>query len=113
MKFIRFIYKPNEIMMDLIKRNIADYGNDFLYGILDEGMKYQLKKCGIYLVCEQIIVSGISIYKNPLAVVAHGQQDAANLYYQETGQNASIMCDLEQYANKAKVMPLESVVNNL
>jgi len=103
MKTIRFIYKPNEQMMQMINSEIVDYGNDFLYGIMDEQDKYMLKKRAIYLMCEEEPRYGKMIYKNPLAVVAKNQSDAARIYFEWTGANSSCMCELEQYANKAKV----------
>lgn len=109
MNMIRFIYKPNQDMLRLIRETIADYGNDFLYGIIEETDKYQLKKRGLYLMCEEKTVAGIVVYSNPLAVVAKNQSDAARIYFEETGMNSSCMCDLELIAAKAKVYPIDSM----
>ena len=32
---------------------------------------------------------------------------ACRVYYDYTGKNSSVMCDLEPYAHKAKVLPLD------
>ena len=106
MKTIRFIYKPNPDMLRLIKESIADYGNDFLYGIMDEADKYQLRKRGLYLMCEEKFVAGIVVYSNPLAVVAKNQSDASRVYFEETEKNSTCMCDLESIAARAKVYPM-------
>ena len=103
---IRFIYEPNEGMKDLIKTNIANYGEDILYGLLEEASAYQLKGMSIYLVCEDVQTYGGHVYTNPLAVVAKNEFDASRIYYAETEKNSSIMCVLEQNAAKAHVRPV-------
>ena len=103
---IRFIYEPNEGMKDLIKTNIANYGEDVLYGVLEEASAYQLKSMSIYLVCEDMQTYGGHVYTNPLAVAAKNEFEASRIYYAEMEKNSSIMCVLEQNAAKAHVRPV-------
>lgn len=102
---IRFIYEPNEGMKDLIKTNIANYGDEYLYGVLEEASAFQLKNMSIYLVCEDMQTYGGHVYTNPLAVAAKNEFEASRIYYAETEKNSSIMCILEQNAAKAYVKP--------
>ena len=104
---IEFKYPLNTEMMNQISGTITNYNKDYLKGILEDGMQGQLKRMGIYLVCEEDDVNDRMVYSNPLAVAAKGQQDACRVYYDYTGKNSSVMCDLEPYAHKAKVLPLD------
>lgn len=104
---MRFIYHPNDGMKDLIRNNIANYGNDFLYGFVEDGSVGQLSRLGLYLVCELNIVGSVHYYINPLAIVAKNDYDAIRIYNEETGKDASVMCMLEPIAAKAKVEAAE------
>jgi len=104
---IKFKYNLNAGLINLIRSTIVDYGDEYIIGILEDSSKYQLSKMGIFLVCEENTVNRNIIYSNPLAVVAKNQSDAIRIYYDYTGKDASVMCDLEAYANKAKVEPLD------
>ena len=107
---LHFIYRANDDIMKLVHSTIADYTEPYLYGILEDSAKLQLKRLQLFLVCEPIIDSntGSATYKNPLAVVAASDYAAVGVYYQETEQPGSIMCTLEDCAANAKVEPIPS-----
>ena len=104
---MRFIYHPNQGMIDLIRNNIANYGNDFLYGYVEDGSIGQLNRLSLYLVCELNIIGSMHYYINPLAIVAKNDYDSSRIYNEQMGRDASVMCLLENNAAKAKVEPVE------
>ena len=104
---IKFIYNPNPEMMKLIIGNVADYSNSFLYGIMEEETKFQLKNMQLYLVCEINDSDGMRFYSNPLAVVAKSDYDAVGVYYKETEKPGSIMCVLENSVVGLKVETID------
>ena len=107
---IRFIYEPNQGMVDLIRSNVADYGEDFLYGLLEDQHMLNLKGLAIYLVCEDILTDNGHVYTNPMAIAAKNEFEASRIYYEETNKNSSIMCMLEERASKAKVKRVEDII---
>ena len=104
---IEFKYPLNTALMNEISSTVDNYNKDYLKGILEEGSVQQLKFMGIFLLCEEEEVNNSMVYRNPLAVVAKSQQDACRVYYDYTGKDSSVMCDLEPFANKVKVYPLD------
>ena len=106
---IKFIYTPNNGIMKLINTSIADYGNSYLYRILEDGCELKLNNLQIFLVCEPVDSNGTHYYRNPLAVVAINDYDAVRVYFEETQQPGSVMCTLEKVASKAKVKSVDSI----
>ena len=100
---IKFKYNLNENLFRLINQNISDYGYDFLVGYLDEALVGQLRHCNLYLVCECIDLNSQMAYKNPFAIVAKNDVEAAEYFTKETGKTAFIHSILENRCDNLKV----------
>lgn len=107
---MHFMYRANEDIMKLVHSTIPDYNVPYLYGILEDSARLQLKRLQLFLVCEPVVdnITGAATYQNPLAVVAANDYTAVGVYYMETDQPGSIMCTLEECAADAKVEPIPS-----
>lgn len=103
---IRFKYIPNSGLMDLIQQTVPNYHENYLYGILREEDRYQLRYKGVFLVCSIKEDHGLRVYDDPTVVIAKNEFEATSIFYQDTEMNGSIMCRIEDRANKLAVLPL-------
>ncbi len=111
MSMILFKYKPTSSMMQLINEQIVDHQDGYVNGIMEEAIRYQLKKmeeehsgCKLYLVCESNDTDlGQRYYKKPYAVVAISDYDAVRIYNEFTDKDGSVLGILEDKASRANV----------
>ena len=104
---IRFKYKPNDGLMGLIRTSIPNYEDEYLYGVLREEDRFQLRYRGVYLVCSTAEDRyGRRIYDNPTVVIAKNDYEAVSVFYDDTELNGSVMCAIADRANKIIVEPL-------
>ncbi len=103
---IRFKYIPNDGLLRLIKETVPSYNEDYVYGILREEDRYQLRYRGAYLVCSTKEDRGLRIYDDPLVVIAKNDWDAVHLFFEDTDLDGSVMCQIESRSNKLSVLPL-------
>lgn len=107
---IRFKYKPNIQILQLIGETVHDSsGPDnegFIYGILEEESKHQLSRLALFLVCSTTDASGYRMYSDPTAVVAKNDYDAVRIFAEDMDKPGSVMCMLEEFANKISVKPI-------
>ncbi len=104
---IQFKYKPNSGMLQLISETCKNFNSDFIYGILEDESRLQLKNKQLFLVCEVILNKyGKAEYFNPTAVVASSDFDAIKVFGSLMEKDGSVMCKLEDRASNAKVEPV-------
>ena len=104
---IRFKYKPNDGIYKLIMKTCPDASvSGYIYGILPEESRYQLKTLSAYLVCSTEEINGARIYKDPTVVIAKNDYEAVTTFADDTNKAGSVMCVLENMANKLKVTPI-------
>ncbi len=104
---IRFKYRPNDGIMQLIAQTVPDITlNGYIDGMLQEESRYQLKNLSVYLVCSVEEINSRHIYRDPTAVVAKNDYEAIEIFANDVGKPGSVMCTLEDKANKMKVLPV-------
>lgn len=103
---IKFICALPAGLVPLVNKTVVDYGLDYIRGIVDEGLTGQLRHCSMYMICEYENNHGVSVYRNPLAVVAHNDTEAMEAYVRTTGkENGSILCIIYDRCDNVKVEP--------
>ena len=103
---IRFKYKIPKNLQPLVNTTIVDYGLDYLYGIMPEGLTGQLRHCSLYMICEFDSNNGVDIWRNPIAVVGQNEVDAMETYVKDTKkENGSILCEIVNRCDNIKVEP--------
>lgn len=100
---IHFRYRPSPEFNAILKKDIVDYYNDTIAGVMEEGVASNLRYAAAYLVCEMEFIDGININKNPLVVVALNDNGACELYSKATGRVGTIMDLLQSNCAKFKI----------
>lgn len=100
---IHFRYRPSPEFNAVLRKDIEDYYNDTIRGVMDEGVASNLRYAAAYLVCEMEFVNGLNINKNPLVVIALNDRDACETYLNATGKIGTIMDLLQSNCTKFKV----------
>lgn len=104
---IRFKYKPSDGLLEFLHKQVVDYNDDILYGSMPEDTANKLRHCSLFIVCEYESNDNVNIFRNPLAVVAMNDKDAAQVYKDETGkQNAGILTEAETRCDRISVEPI-------
>ena len=105
---IKFEYKIPDNLLPLVQQTIVDYGSDYLYGYMPEGLAGQLQHCSLYMVCEFESNNGVDIWKNPLAIVSNNEVNAVETYSEATGSEIpSVLCEIVNRCDKIVVRPCE------
>lgn len=105
---IRFRYKMPEALEQLARQTIIDFNDSYFYGMMEEGDVPNLAHCALYLVCQTQYITGTTIYKNPIVVVARNEIAALTMYATETHiGDASVHSVLETRCDKIKVEAVE------
>ena len=103
---IRFKYRIPENLQPLVDTTVADYGMDYVYGIMPEDLITQLRHCSLYMICEFELINTAQLWRNPIAVVGHNEVDAMETYVRTTGkENGSILCEIVNRCDNIKVEP--------
>jgi hypothetical protein len=103
---IKFKYRLPDNLVPLVNKTIVDYGYDFLYGLMPEGIAYQLRHCSMYLICELESHNNLMVHRNPVAVVERNQQNAMDVYIEATGnKNGTILCEIIDRCDNISVEP--------
>lgn len=101
---IKFKYRIPENLKPLVDTTVVDYGYDYLYGLMPEGLANQLKHCSLYMICEFESIQGVGVWRNPIAVVGNNEFSAMETYTLTTHKhNGSILCEIVNRCDKIKV----------
>jgi hypothetical protein len=104
---IRFKYRIPHALEQLVQTTIIDYHDEYFYGLMEEGVVHQLQHYQLFLVCQTQNLGSITVYKNPLVVVAKNESDALRVFYEDTKiGDASVHSILETHCDKIKVEPI-------
>lgn len=105
---IRFKYRIPENLQPLVDKTISDYGLDYLYGLMPEGLSGQLRHCSLYMICEFESINGLDVWRNPVAVVGQNEVDAMETYVKNMKkENGSVLCEIVNRCDNIKVEPCE------
>ena len=100
---IAFKYRLPNTLIPLMS-TINNYSDEYVYGIVDEGIISDLKHCSMYLICETEDIDNKIIYKNPFIVIEKNQQKAIVTYYDFTHHdNGSVVCEILNRCDNIKV----------
>ena len=103
---IKFKYKIPDNLLPLIDKTVADYGLDYLYGIMPKALVSQLRHCSLYMICEFEFINGMQVWRNPVAIVGSNEVDAMETYVKNTKkENGSVLCEIINRCDNIKVEP--------
>jgi hypothetical protein len=105
-EFIKFRYTVKPELAILMQQQISDYGADWIYGYLDRGLTGRLRHCSMYLVTELNDKYGVSVYSNPVAIVAPNDVQAMSYYREITNNdNGTILAEIVNRCDNITVEP--------
>ena len=103
---IRFKYKIPDNLLPLVNETVADYGLDYLYGLMPEELSNQLRHCSLYMICEFDFIDGMQLWRNPVAVVGYNEINAMETYAKNMKkENGSVLCEIVNRCDSIKVEP--------
>lgn len=103
---IKFKYRIPENLQPLVDQTVADYGLNYLYGLMPEELVGQLRHCSLYMICEFEYINGLEVWKNPVAVVGQNEVQAMETYAQNMNKdNGSVLCEIINRCDKITVEP--------
>lgn len=103
---VKFKYRISENLLPLVSQTVVNYGLDYLYGLMPEGLAGQLRHCSLYMICEYENINGLQVWKNPIAVVGYNEVDAMETYVKNTKkENGSVLCEIVNRCDNIKVEP--------
>ena len=103
---IRFKYRIPENLQPLVDKTIVNYGLNYLYCIMPEGIVSQLRHCSLYMICEFEYINGTQVWSKPMGVVAHNEVEAMEAYVRETQkENGAVLCEVVNRCDNIKVEP--------
>jgi hypothetical protein len=103
---IRFKYTLPENLVPLVNETIVDYGYDYVYGLLPEELSSDLRHCSLYMICELEFVNNMQVWRNPVAIVAHNDVEAMEVYVTNMGKNnGSVLCEIVNRCDNIVVEP--------
>ena len=101
---IKFRYRIPDNLLPLVNQTVADYGYDYVYGLMPEELVSQLRHCSLYMICEFEFINGLQVWRNPVAVVAPNEVDAMETYVRNTKkENGSVLCEIVDRCDKITV----------
>lgn len=101
---VKFKYKIPENLQPLVDNTVADYGLEYLYGLMPEELVSQLRHCSLYMICEYENINGLQIWRNPVAVVGPNEQSAMETYVRNIHkENGSVLCEIVNRCDNLKV----------
>lgn len=97
---IRFKYYMKPGLQQLVNQTIANYTDNFLYGMMEAGLRSDaLKHCAMFLVCPEDYNNGQQFNHDPVAVVAKNSGEAATLFYDEFDKIGYVVAEIENKCN--------------
>jgi hypothetical protein len=103
---IKFKYRIPENLQPLVDQTVADYGLNYLYGLMPEELVGQLRHCSLYMICEFEYINGLEVWKNPVAVVGQNELRAMETYAENMHKdNGSVLCEIINRCDKITVEP--------
>ena len=101
---VRFKYRIPTALESMVRQTIVDFNDIYFYGMMEEGVVHNLAHYCLYLICQTQFIGGMTIYRNPVVVVARNEADAIRIFYQDTGiDGASVHSILETRCDNLKV----------
>ena len=105
---VKFKYRIPENLQPLVDKTVADYGLDYLYGLMPKELVGQLRHCSLYMICEFEYTNGIEVWRNPVAVVGQNEINAMETYVKNMHkENGSVLCEIINRCDEIKVEPCE------
>ena len=103
---IKFKYTIPENLQPLVTQTVANYGLNYLYGLIPEDLAGQLRHCSLYMICEYTSSNGVDVWTNPIAIVGSNEVNAMETYVKNTGkENGSVLCEIVNRCDNIKVEP--------
>ena len=103
---VKFKFKIPENLQPLVNQTVANYGFDYIYGLMPKELAGQLRHCSMYMICEFESVNGAEVWTNPIAIVAYNEVDAMETYVRNIKkENGSVLCEIVNRCDNIKVEP--------
>ena len=103
---VRFKYRLPEHLVPLVAQTVANYGLDYVYGLMPKDLAGQLRHCSMYMICEYESNDGIDVWTNPVAVVGYNEVSAMETYVRNIKkENGSVLCEIVGRCDNIKVEP--------
>jgi hypothetical protein len=104
---IKFRYKLPEGLVPLVNKEVVDFNDEYITGIMPEEISGNLKHCSMYMICELEEHDKITVLRNPIAVVETNQPNAMIAYRETYGKdNGTVLCEIVDRCDNIKVIPL-------
>lgn len=92
---INFIYKLPASLVPLTRKEMIGFTDDRIVGWFDQADVSQLKHCSMFMVCNYEQNSNVTVYTDPVGIVARNEVQALEIYHKATNMvNGLVFCSI-------------------